>query len=60
MTLSEISTEILFKLRDRFHSGRIRFSAVAQDQAPDVIAWLRECQRKMIEAIENELRRRLN
>jgi hypothetical protein len=60
MTLSEIPTETLFRLRDRFHSGRTQFSAVAQGQAAGVVAWLRECRHRMIEAIENELHGRFH
>ena len=55
MTLSDISTEMLIKLRERFQSGRMRFSPVAMG-----VAWVQECERKMIEAVEGELRRRLN
>ena len=55
MTLDDISTEMLLKLRDRFQSGRARFHAVTA-----TVAWMQECERKVIEAVEAELCRRLN
>ena len=55
MTLDNISTEVLLKLRKRFQSGRTRFHAVAAS-----VAWTQEFERDVIEAVESELRRRLN
>jgi hypothetical protein len=55
MTLNDISTEMLIKLRERFQNGRTRFSAVAAS-----VAWTQDCERKIIETIEGELGRRLN
>ena len=55
MTLSNISTELLIELRERFLSGRTRFFALAED--PTAAEWMQET---MIVAVENELRRRLN
>jgi hypothetical protein len=55
MTLGDISTEMLIKLRERFQSGRTRIFAVAINRD----ARLR-FERKVIEAVEDELRRRLN
>jgi hypothetical protein len=58
MTLSDISTELLIKLRERFRSGRTRFLASAEghDQ-PKAAEWMQET---LIVVVENELRRRLN
>jgi len=53
--LDDISTEMLLKLRERFQSGHAHFLAVAAS-----VAWTREFERKVIEAVESELRRRLN
>jgi hypothetical protein len=55
MTLDDISTEALIKLRERFQSGRARIHAVAAD-----LTWMQEFERKVVEAVEGELRRRLN
>jgi hypothetical protein len=56
--LSDISTEMLVKLRERYLNGRMCFSASADGgNPPNDIAWIKE---RMIEAVENELRRRLN
>jgi hypothetical protein len=55
MTLDDISTETLIKMRERFHNGRAHFRPVAAS-----LAWMQECQREIIEAVELELRRRLN
>ena len=55
MTLDDISTEVLIKMRERFQSGRTRFHAVTA-----TVAWMQECERKVIEAVEAELCRRLN
>jgi hypothetical protein len=58
MTLSEISTESLIKLRERFRSGRTRFFALAQGRdLPAVADWMQE---RLILVVENELRRRLH
>jgi hypothetical protein len=55
MTVRDIPTEMLVKLRERFLSGRARLSMLTQDPA-----WLREFERGLIEALEKELRRRLH
>jgi hypothetical protein len=56
--LSDISTEMLVKLRERYLNGRTCFSAFADGgDPPNDVAWIKE---RMIEAVENELRRRLN
>jgi hypothetical protein len=55
MTLDNISTETLIKMRERFQSGRTHFHAVTA-----TVAWTQECERKVIEAVEAELCRRLN
>jgi hypothetical protein len=55
MTLDDISTEVLLKMRERFQSGRARFDAVLAG-----VAWMKEFEREMIRAVETELRRRLN
>lgn len=58
MTLSDISTELLIKLRERYRSGRTRFLAFAGGQDdPRAAEWM---QQTMIMVVENELRRRLN
>jgi hypothetical protein len=50
MTLSDISTELPFKLRERFLTGRTRFSALAEGQDHSkAVAWLQET---MIEAVD--------
>jgi hypothetical protein len=57
MPLSDISTELLIKLRERFRSGRMRFSALVEGQdRPTVADWMQE---RLILVVENELRRRL-
>jgi hypothetical protein len=55
MTLDNISTEVLLKLRERFQSGRTRFHAMVAS-----VEWMQEWEREIIEALESELRRRLN
>jgi hypothetical protein len=55
MTLDDISTEMLIKLRQRFQSGHARIHALAAS-----ITWMQEFERRLIEALEGELRRRLN
>jgi hypothetical protein len=58
MTLSDILTELLIKVRERFLSGRTRFLALAAGQDhPKAAEWMQET---MIMAVENELRRRLS
>jgi hypothetical protein len=58
MTLSDISTELLIKLRERFLSGRTRFLAFAGGQDdPKAAEWMKET---LIVVVENELHRRLN
>jgi hypothetical protein len=58
MMLSNISTELLIKMREHFLSGRTRFFASEGGPShPKAPAWIRET---MIEAVEDELRRRLN
>jgi hypothetical protein len=58
MTLSDISTELLIKLRERFLSGRTVFLAFAGGQDdPRAAEWM---QQTMIMVVETELRRRLN
>jgi hypothetical protein len=55
MTLDDIATEVLVKMRERFQSGRTHFYAVTA-----TVAWMQECERKVNEAVEAELCRRLN
>jgi hypothetical protein len=47
MILDDISTEVLIKMRERFQSGRTRFQAVSA-----TVASMRECERKVVEAVE--------
>jgi hypothetical protein len=58
MTLSDISTELLIKLRERFLSGRTRFLAFAGGQDDPRAA--ERLQETIIMVVETELRRRLN
>ena len=53
--MSEIPTEVLIELRARLLSGRTQL--LGQTTNPE---WVREIERRMIEAIENELRKRLH
>jgi hypothetical protein len=55
MILDDIPTEVLIKMRERFQSGRTHFYAVTA-----TVAWMQECERKVNEAVEAELCRRLN
>jgi hypothetical protein len=55
MFIGDIPTELLLKMRDRLLSGRTRLSALLENQE-----WLAEVERRMIEALENELRLRLH
>jgi hypothetical protein len=55
MSLDDISTEMLIKLRQRFQSGHSRIHPLAAG-----IPWMQEFERKLIEALEGELRRRLS
>jgi hypothetical protein len=58
MMLSDISTELLIKLRERFRSGRTRFSVLAEGRPrPTVADWMQE---RLILVVEDELRRRLH
>ena len=52
--MGDIPIETLIELRQRLRSGRTRIAPMAESRE-----WLREIERRMIEAIEDELRRRL-
>jgi hypothetical protein len=58
MTLADISTDMLIELRERILSGRTQISAF--EKGPRAAAFAAECERRVIEAVQNELLRRLN
>jgi hypothetical protein len=54
VVLSEISTEVLVKLRERYLSGRTLFLPLEEGGEMECL------QQRMIEAIEKEIQRRLH
>jgi hypothetical protein len=54
VVLSEIPTEVLVKLRERYLSGRTRFLPLEEGGEMECL------QQRMIEAIEKEIQRRLD
>jgi hypothetical protein len=52
--MDDIPTELLLKLRERLLSGQTRVAALAEGRE-----WLPEIESRMIEALESELRQRL-
>jgi hypothetical protein len=55
MIIGDIPTELLLRMRERFLDGRASVWSFTERQE-----WLREFEQKMIEALDNELRRRLH
>jgi hypothetical protein len=55
MIVVDIPTELLLKVRERLLSGRIRLATLSGSGV-----WLHEIERRMIEVLDDELRRRLH